>query len=178
MKYLMLLLLLVMLPSASALNLYYNVTMTYDKGVIALDSWSVVPKEDYDPEEYDTFNDYAALIKTEDSIGDVYYFDFNRVMHAVILVNQTIVSEDIVLEKNTISAYFPYREDATQIVVLDAKSKEPLTINLKKQTEVAESTLVKPKAQETPIYAYLLVGILVLIALVVMWLAFKKDKNR
>jgi len=178
MNYLILFILLVVLPSASALDLYYNVTITYNNGEVTLDSWSVVPKEDYNSKDYDTFNDYAIVIKTEDKVSDIYYFDFNLVLHAMILINETEFSKDITLDKNTISVYLPYDKDAVQIAILDAKSKEPLLINLKGKEELAKPLAAKPTTAKPPFNTYLLIGILVLIIALITWLALKKDKRQ
>src|SRR3989338_5759234 len=93
------------IPAASALDMYYNLTMTYDKGQVSLGSVSIVPLTSYDLDYYNTLNDYTAIIMDENKALSIYYLNFNLWSHAVYSKNGELAdSRDITLDRNTISA--------------------------------------------------------------------------
>lgn len=173
------LILFAFLPSAAALDLYYNVTMTYDKGDVTLDSVSVVPLEEYDTEFYRSLNYYSATIAGDDTVLGIYYFDFNLVLYAVFAdENGTVIdSREFTKDNNTISAYFPYGEDASTVIIRDYKLNELLRIDLKATEILAEKVVVeKPPEKKVPLN-YLLTAILFFVLLFVLWAVFKKKRT-
>lgn len=168
---------LLVLPGAAALELYYNLTMAYDNGEITLGSVSVVPLEDYYSEFYDTLNDYAAVVMGKDRMLGVYYFDFSLVRKAFIVKDGTVIdSYDIVLGKNTVSEYFPYNEEAASIIVRDKSLRNVLTVELK-PPELGEEVIPEVKPKEKPMLGYMLIAVLILLVLVVMWIVLKKERE-
>jgi len=164
------------IPAASALDMYYNLTMTYDKGQVSLGSVSIVPLTSYDLDYYNTLNDYTAIIMDENKALSIYYFNFNLWSHAVYSKNGELAdSRDITLDRNTISAYFPYKEGATEIVIRDAKLDKVLTAELKKPAEIKEAAEKSPKKKEFPLN-YALAAVALALAATILWLWLRKKK--
>ncbi len=167
-----------LLPSALAMDIYYNVTMTYDKGNVSLDSISVTPLAEYDSEYYKSMNDYIAIVSDESKVLDSYGFDFNLALHGVKMMNGELVSEDTLLEKNTVSEYFPYNEEATKIIVADTKTDELLQIDLKPVEEKPETQAVQqPQEKQKLPLNYILIAVLAIAILVIVILILPK-KNQ
>lgn len=168
---------LMLLPGATAINMYYNATMSYDNGKLTLESLSIVPLKEYDAEYYRSLNDYAAVMMQGKKALNVYYFDFNLDRHAVTLDENDMIkkSHDITLNKTTTSAYFPYDTEATDISIIDNKLMEALKINLKPEMK-EEMTAEKPEEKKVPT-TYILAGSILMLLLVVLWLALRKKKE-
>lgn len=167
--------LLALTQCVTAANLYYNVTMNYDKGNLSLESLSIVPLKDYDTRYYRTINDYTAVLLNNMTALNVYYFDFNLKLHAVTMTpNGDVSGYDITLDKNTISAYFPYNSKATEISIMDNKLEEALKVNLKQEAKAEAKPAELPTAK--PVVTYILAGAaaLVLIVIFALWIMLRK----
>jgi len=170
-------LLLILSPSALALDTFYNATMTYNQGKITLDSIRIVPLQAYDEESYRTIKEYSATVKQDGEVEGIYYFDFDLSRHAVIdRGNGLIESEDITLDKNTVSIYIPHNEGATEITLRDRLLEEVMTIPLAEVPEQKAQQIVPEEKQSSMPLNYILVALAVLLLLVVIWFLVRKKE--
>lgn len=175
----LILIVLIALPSSTALNLYHNITMSYNNEEVSLDSISVTTMENYDLEYYRTLNDYTLLLTDKDSVRSIYYFTFELLVH-VFEANkdgQIINEQDVQREQNTISVYLPYDEDATAIIIKDKELKDVLTIELKApetEEKITEEKVETPK--ELPIN-YILAALIALLLIAILWMLLRKKKE-
>ncbi|MFH0752379.1 MAG: hypothetical protein V1914_02150 [archaeon] len=177
-KILLLLLILTILPSATALSLYYNITMNYDNGAVSLVSTSVVPLESYDSGYYQTPNDYIALITDGTSVLGIYHFDFNLWLNVFGMTNGQITnSQDVTRTQNAISIYLPYTEDATTISITDKRLNDLFAIKLKEPVVQEKTTVETPATKQGLPPNYILAALTVLLLIIILWLLLKKKKE-
>lgn len=174
--FILILAVLTILPSATALELYHNITMTYNNGEVILDSVSVVPLEKYDSEFYENLNEYTAtLLDKDNSVLEIYFFDFNLALIIARMEDGNIIDEEIKLEHNTLSVYFPYEKDATKLIIRTFDFEELFNIELK-EIEKQEDIIKESNENKIPIN-YIIVGIFLLVVISIIGIISRKKRN-